>query len=161
MRRAAHPSFGGGDAGPHAVDDRLDRGAQRQPAADVQRRRPADLDVARAIGGDVLDQLVGDALERLVVLHDRDGQIEGAQQIGLVAAALGRDEPVAHCREVHALVEAALSSQFERRLRAKAAVEVQVQLRLGHAHKEVAHLGRRFALRHSPIVRQHATRALP
>ena len=135
---------------------------QRQAAGDMQRGRPADLDVTRAVRRDVLDQLARDARQRLLVLHDRDGQIEGAQQLGLVAAALRRDQPLAHGSQVHALVEAALSCELERRLRPQAPVEVEVQLGLGHAREKVAQFAsRRFALPHAPIVRQRAAAAVP
>ncbi len=81
---------------PRARDHRRDPVPQREPALRVQRRRPADLGVARPVRRHVLDQLVRDALQRLGVLHQRDRQVEGAQQLELALAADRSDQAVAH-----------------------------------------------------------------
>ena len=56
----------------------------------MEQRPPADLDVPDAVGGLGLDELGGDPLERLGVLHERDRQVERAQQLGLRRTASAR-----------------------------------------------------------------------
>ena len=97
--------------------DRRDPVGERQPARDVEQRPPADLDVADAVGGLRLDQLGGDPLERLGVLHQRDRQVERAEQLGLVAAALRRDERAEHPGPRRRRVDAARRGQLQRRRR--------------------------------------------
>ena len=107
--------------------------AERQPAGDVEQRAPADLDVADAVGGLGLDELGGDPLERLGVLHERDRQVERAEQLGLVGARHRRDERGAPCpaSRVGASI-AARARQLERGVDPERAVEVEVELGLGH-----------------------------
>ena len=63
--------------------DRRDPIGERQAAGNVQQRTPADLDVADAVGRLRLDELGRDPLEGLLVLHQGDGQVERAEQLGL------------------------------------------------------------------------------
>ena len=79
-----------------AAADRCDPVGQGEPAGDVEQRSPADLEVADAVGRLRLDQLGRDPLERLGVLHQRDRQVERAQQLGLVGARHRRDQRRAH-----------------------------------------------------------------
>ena len=120
--------------------NRRDPVGERQPARDVQQRPPADLDVADVVRGLRDHQLGGDPLERLRVLHQRDRQVEGAQQFGLVGAALGRNERPVHPGPVRRGVDAARARQLEGRVHANRAVEVQVELCLGHRFEEPAEL---------------------
>jgi hypothetical protein len=125
------------------------------PVAAAASRVPA------ATARDVLDQLVGDPVERLCVLHDRDGQIEGGQQLGLVGAFVGRAQAGSHRGQVHADTEATLPREFERGPWTERAIKVQVQLRLGHARDQVARPGLRGQVMttHNPIVRQRTALA--
>ena len=118
--------------------DRRDPVGERQAARDVQQRPPADLDVADVVGGLRGHQLGGDPLERLRVLHQRDRQVEGAQQLGLVGAALGRNERPVHPGPVRWGVDAARARQLEGRVHPDRAIEVQVKLRLGHRFEQPA-----------------------
>ena len=136
MRRTVVPRAGRRRVRP--ATDRRDPVGERQPARDVQQRPPADLDVADVVRGLRGHQLGGDPLERLRVLHQRDRQVEGAQQLGLVGAALGRDERPVHPGPVRRGVDAARARQLERRVHPDRAVEVQVELRLGHRFEEPA-----------------------
>ena len=112
--------------------DRGDPVGQRQPAGDVEQRAPADLDVADAVGRLGLDQLGGDPLERLGVLHQRDRQVERAQQLGLVGARHRRDERRRHPGPVARRVDPARPGELERGVDPERAVEVEVELGLGH-----------------------------
>ena len=146
-RDEAHDDARRGGAAPGTCNDGLDRATQVEPAGNVERRSPADLDVTRAVRGDVLDKLVGDALDRGRVLHQRDRQVEGSQQLRLVGDLGGRLQAARHRVEIHALVEAAFPRQLERGRRSERAVEVQMQLGLGHPREKVGRA-------HDPIVRQ-------
>ena len=64
------------------------------------------------------------------------GQVEGAQQIGLVQAALRGDEGVRHPREVKPGIDPPRPRQLERRPGPQGTVEVEVDLRLRHAADE-------------------------
>ncbi len=123
-----------------------------EAALEVERRGPADLGVARPLGRDILDELAGAALERAGILQQRDGQVEGPQQIDLVETARRRHEPGPHGVEgirglevsgsidAGAQVQALCSAgpqQLERGLGAQRAVEVEVQLRLGHGQQPI------------------------
>ena len=72
-----------------ARDDRPDAVLEGEPARDVEQRTPADLDVADVVGGLGLDEVHRDPLERLGVLQERDRQVEGAQELGLVGQLCG------------------------------------------------------------------------
>jgi len=68
--------------------------------------------------GDVLcrlgaHQLLGGAIERLCVLQERDRQIECAQQVGLIGAALRSDEGGAHPCPIPRGVNVARCRKFE------------------------------------------------
>ena len=65
-------------------NDRIDPGFERQPTGDMEEWPPSDLQVANVVGGLVLDQLGGDALEGIGILHQRDGQVERAEQVRLI-----------------------------------------------------------------------------
>ena len=106
--------------------------ASDSPPRDVQQRTPADLDVADVVGGLGLDQLGGDPLERLGVLHQRDRQVERAQQLGLVAARHRRDERARHPGPVVGRLDPAGAGEVERGLDAQRAIEMEVQLGLRH-----------------------------
>ena len=121
---------------PRPVNDSGYRRVQVQLFQEVERRCPADLGVPRPVGGNVLDQLVGDARDRRRVLHQRDRQLEGLQELRLVCH-LGRGlQSRGDRREVHPLVEAALACQLERRRRPQRPVEVEMQLRFWHPREE-------------------------
>ena len=118
--------------------DRRDPVGQRQPARDVEQRAPADLDVADVVRGLRGHQLGGDPLECLRVLHQRDRQVEGAQQLGLVGAALGRDERVVHPCPAGRGIHAASARQLERGVHPDRTIEVEMELRLGHRFQQPA-----------------------
>ncbi len=105
---------------------------ERQPARDVQERPPTDLEVADAVGGLGLDQLGRDALERLGVLEERDREVEGAEQLGLVGAGHRGDERGRHPGPRPRRVHAPGARKLERRGDAERAVEVEMQLRFRH-----------------------------
>ena len=155
MRRTVVPAAFGRLARP--ATDRCDPVGERQPARDVQQRPPADLDVADVVRGLRGHQLGGDPLERLRVLHQRDRQVEGAQQFGLVGAALGRNERPVHPGPVRRGVDAARARQLERRVHPDRAVEVQVELRLGHRFEQASD---RLAS-HRPMLRFRAVGDAP
>ncbi len=120
---------------PAAADDGGDAVAQPEPALAMERGSPADLGVDGALRGHVLDQLAGASLQRLGVLQQRDGQVEGAQQLGLVTTASRSDQPLTHGRGVRGHVGDAVlprPRELKRGGWAQRAVEVEVQLRLGH-----------------------------
>lgn len=119
------------DAGRHGLDDLLDR----QATLEVQARCPADLGVPDAIGGEVGHQLVGDTLERWGVLEQRDGQIEEAEELCLVRAALWADH--ARRRLVQGQWHADRLRQLDRRRRPDRSVEVLVQLCLRQVSKRL------------------------
>ena len=98
----------------------------------MQPRSPADLDVADAVGGLRLDELGRDPLERLGVLHQRDREVERAEQLGLRRARHRGDERPRHAEPVARRVDAAGPGQLERRIDAQRAIEMEVQLGLGH-----------------------------
>ena len=60
---------------------RLDRLAERQPAAHVEHRRVAHLDVPHAVASRVDRQLVRDALERLGRLHHAERHVEAREVV--------------------------------------------------------------------------------
>ena len=115
--------------------------ASGSPRRHVEQRPPADLDVADPVGGLRLDQLERDPLERLGVLHQRDRQVERAQQLGLRGAERRRSERVVHPGERRRGVDATRPCQLERRVDAQRAVEMEVQLGLGHRLDEPAAAG--------------------
>jgi hypothetical protein len=121
--------------------DGVDRAVERQPAFEMQRGRPLDLQVAPAVGSLVLDEVGRHSGERLRVLHQRERQFEGAQQVGL-RVGLGRgDEGIEHAHVGGWCGDPALGGQLESRHRTQAPVEVEVQLGLGH-HLQQASNGR-------------------
>ena len=93
--------------------DRIDPGFERQPIGYVEERPPSDLHVANLVGRLVLDQLGRDALEGIGILHQRDGQVEGAEQIRLIRRSRRADEDAAHAgpggRTIGALLRCASS----------------------------------------------------
>ena len=98
QRHGDEPDMDAGRAGAlaGAPDDGGDAVPQVETPRQVQRGGPADLGIAGALGGDVLDELARAALQRRGVLEQRDGQVEGPQEVGLVEAARRRHEPGAH-----------------------------------------------------------------
>jgi hypothetical protein len=138
---------------------------QRQAAGDVEQRSPADLDITDLFGGLGVDQLRGDPFERLGVLHERDRQVEGAEQLGLVGAPLGRDERVEHAGPGRRRRYAAGPGQVERRVDAQRAVEVEMELGLGHRLDEPAQGGARQSVGgrfgHHPMLRSRAMNDQP
>ena len=109
-----------------------------EPARQMERGRPPDLDVPGALGSDVLDELSSTACQRGGVLEQRDGQLEGPQQVGLVAAAWGRHEASSHGCQIGRHVRADDPRgvrQLERGLRTQRAIEMEMQLRLGHGQQ--------------------------
>ncbi len=109
-----------------------------QAPEDVQERAPADLDIADVVGRLGLDQLGADAVQGLGVLHERDGQVEGLEQLGLGGARHRRDERSRHAQPVAGRIDAAGPCQLQGRIDPQRAVEVQVQLGLGHRLDEAA-----------------------
>ena len=136
--------------------DRLDHLSPGEPAVHVQQRRPADLRVPDVVEGLVLDEVGGRALERIGILHQRDRQVEREQQLCLVRRLGWPDEDAAHALERAGGVDSAGAGDLERGVDAQRAVQVEVQLRLGHranegpegARIEVAHRRMVGARRH-------------
>ena len=124
-RGADQADLGAGPGGrvPRPARHRRDAVRQGEPARDVEQRPPPDLDVADVLGGLRLDELGGDPLERLGVLHQRDRQVERAEQLGLVAAGhrarrarrASRRRPAAPRRPVSAPAPAPSRSGASRR----------------------------------------------
>ena len=110
--------------------------ASGQAAGHVQQRTPADLDVADVVGRLRLDELGGDPLEGLGVLHQGDRQVERAQELGLRRAGHRRDERSRHAGPVARGVDAAGPGELDRGVHAQRAVEVEVELGLGHRPDE-------------------------
>ena len=129
-----------------------------RPFCDVEQRRPADLHVAD-VARRALSSTRSPAIRsmRLRVLHQRDREVERAQQLGLVVALLGRDEGAAHPGQGGAARRGAASpGDVERRVGPERAVEVEVELRLGHRPRRGrgGHAGRGRSWRDGRAVRR-------
>ena len=118
--------------------DGVDHLVQRQPLLEVEPGRPLQLHEPHAVGCLVLHQLRGHPLQRVAVLHDRDRQIERAQQVLLRPGVRGRDQRVEHSVPRRRRLDAVATTQLDRRVRPQRPIEVQVQLRLRHRLQETA-----------------------
>ena len=152
----AHDRAGSGGAVARARAHGRDPVRQGEAARDVQARTPADLDVAHAVRGLGLDELPRDALERVGVLHQRDRQVERAQQLRLVGARHRGDQGRGHAGPVRRRIDAARPGELEGRVHPQRTVEVEVQLGLRHRLDEAA-AGLGLAVdrrgRHRPMLR--------
>jgi hypothetical protein len=107
----------------------------------VQGRRPAQLRVARAVAGHVFHELGGGPLEGVGVLEQGHRKVEGPQQLRLVAAVRRRHEARAQRGDIEAVRQSgrsAIECQLEGGLEPQRAIEVEVQLRLGHGRQPPA-----------------------
>ena len=110
-----------------------------EPLGGVEQGRPADLDVADVVARLVLDEVSRDALDGLGVLHQGDREVEGLEQLGLVGRLVGPDEHAPHAGERRGGVDPAGAGDVERRVDPERAVEVEVELGLGHRARDRAH----------------------
>jgi hypothetical protein len=115
---------------------RLDHVAPGQAALGVEERRPADLGVAHVVARLVLGEVGRRPFERLGVLHQGDRQVEGEQKLGLVGDLVRAHEHGSHPLEGRRRLDAPRPGEVEGRVDAQGAVEVEVQLRLGHRARE-------------------------
>ena len=135
----------------HAAGDRLRHLPPRQAAGRVEERCPPDLGVVDVVEGLVLDQVGGGVFDGLGVLHQLDRQVEGEQELRLVLGLLGTDEDGAHGPVRVRRVDAAGPGDVERGLHAERAVQVEVELGLGHGPDEGAE-GARIEFGHARMV---------
>ena len=130
------PGLAGRPARPAA--DGGDPVGQRQPARRVEQRPPADLDVADAVRGLRLHQLRRDLLECLGVLEQRDRQVERAEQFLLRGADRRRGQRLVHPTVGRRRRYAPRPRQGQGRVHPDRAVQVEVQLGLGHGLDQAA-----------------------
>ena len=113
----------------------------------MEERRPAHLGVADVLARLVLDHVERDPLERVGVLHEGDREVERGEQLGLVGDLVRRHEDVAHPGERVGRIHLSGAGDLQRRFDPERAIEVQVELRLGHRAHERAQ---------GPLVERHA-----